>query len=208
MSSLRRSRYQAPSKPTVHGGLRLYGPEPCLDSHWLRLVMGEKEIDGARWEGYRSGRPPEDLLSLGADPSQPTLVERSAVLQNASVIAEYIDERFPHPALLPADPIQRAQARMALIQLRKELFPLVNRTGGHADLNQLVEVLARMGRLFPARGWFLGFDYSIVDCAWAALLWSFDQQRTPWPDKLRPIKDYAQRSFARPAFQKSLSPTT
>ncbi len=204
----RRSRdSDRPVKPAANAGLTLYVAANSVESDWVRLVLAEKEVDAARVTLVAPGRLDEDLAILNPSQSLPTLADREGVLVGAWIIAEYIDERYPHPKLTPPAPAQRARLRMALRQIENVFFPLAIADGTPAEVRAatqalqkaLAETLDSAARHFGARGWFLGFDYNLVDCAWAVLL-----RRLPRTAlSARPaLAQYAQRLFARPAFRK------
>ena len=195
----RRRTATASVKPALNAGLTLYAGDG-IDSDWVRLVLAEKEVEGARVKLIAPGRIDEDLALLNPAHSLPTLVDREGVLSNAAIIAEYLDERYPHPRLMPAAPAERARIRLALLHLCGDLFPLVQRPGQPLPAglqsvfrNSLEPTAQQLGN----RRWFMGFDFNLADCAWAVML-----RRTratdlrAWPA----TSAYAQRLFTRPAF--------
>lgn len=206
-----KSKFVQSVKPASHAGVTLFCSKDAVPCHWVRLVLAEKDVDSARVSIELPNRPSEDLLTLNPGRTLPTLSDRETVMFPARVIAEYLDERFPHPPMMPQDPAARASLRMAMDRLEQELFPLAvaaarDDASGRAARAQCAEQFIVLARLFPARGWFLGMDYSIVDCAWSALLWRFALLRIEAPPAAVAVQKYAQRVFARPAFQRSLAP--
>jgi RNA polymerase-associated protein len=191
-------------KPAPNAGLTLYAANDAVASDWVRLVLAEKEVDSARVRLLASGQFDEDLATLNPAQTLPTLADREGVLFGAAVIAEYLDERYPHPKLMPPAPAERARVRMALLHIERELFPLVAAAReGKAARNQLSRALRENleagARHSGARAWFLGFDYNLADCAWAVLL----RRLQPADLTASPgVAQYAQRLFARPAFQR------
>lgn len=205
-----KSKYVSPSKPAGNASFTLFCSADAIGSHWARLVLCEKDIDGARIVVQVPGRPSEDLLVLNPSLVLPTLADRDTVIYAARVIVEYLEERCPHPPMMPLDPGGRARMRMIMELLERDIFPLLARlqeTGSSAAAakTQLSEQLVMSARWFPARGWFWGMDYSIVDCAWTALLWRLEQTSFAWPAGAEPLRRYAERAFARPAFKRSLT---
>ena len=210
MSLRARTKYVIPDKPAPRAGVTLFVAKTSLDSHWARLVLCEKDVDGARLEIVQAGKPNHDLAILNPAMTLPTLVDRDTVIHPASVVVEYLDERYPHPKLLPADPAARARVRMAVQHIERDLFPLVEavRDGGAAESKaarkQLTDQLTASARVFPARGWFLGQEYNLADCAWAVLFHHLAPLGLKLPSDMQAMVGYAQRLFMRPAFQRSV----
>lgn len=205
-----KSKYVMDVRPAPRSGVSLFCTRDRLACQWTRLVLTEKDVDGARIEWVLPGRPNHDLAVLNPSAALPTLADREAVIYPAGIIIEYLDERYPHPRLLPSDPAARARVRMFAARLEREVFPLAERIlAERGDLKaarkSLTDLLLETLRLLPARGWFLGQDYNLADCAWAVLF-----QRLPHlglklpPDAQIAIVRYAERLFARPAFQRTL----
>ena len=193
-------------KPAPNAGLMLFVADNSIACDWTRLVLAEKDVDGARVQALRPGAAVnEDFLVLNPAQTVPTLADREGVLTGARAIVEYLDERYPHPPLMPLSPAARARARMALHSLEHELFPLVEAPGGGARTGQqaraeLLERLGAGGRQFAAHGWFLGRDYTLADCAWAALLHRLHAQQVELPAE--PLRRYATRLAARASYRR------
>lgn len=205
-----RTKYVIPDKPAPRAGVTLFVARGALDSHWARLVLAEKDVDGARIETIQPGKPNHDLAILNPAMTLPTLIDRDTVIHPASVLVEYLDERYPHPRLLPSDPAARARVRMAVLRIEQDCFPLVaqiiggNAAEARAARKTLGDNLLGSARLFPARGWFLGQDYNLADCAWAVLFHHLVPLGLKLPADMAPMVKYAERLFSRPAFQRSL----
>ena len=209
MSLRARSKFVPENKPAVRAGVTLFCDRDSMQSHWARLVLAEKDVDGARLEWVSAGKPSEDLLVLNPQLTLPTLTDRDTVIHPVSVIVEYLDERYPHPRLMPADPAARARLRMAMQRIEQDLFPLVETLlAGKGDVKNarktLTEHLTTSGRMVPMRGWFLGLDYNLVDTAWAVLFHRLPGLNIKLSPEAAGIVRYAERLFARPAFQKTL----
>ena len=210
MSLRARTKFVAENKPAVRAGVTLFCDRDSLQSHWVRLVLMEKDVDGARIEWVSANKPHEDLLILNPELTLPTLIDRDTVIHPASVIAQYLDERYPIPRLMPSDPAVRARLRMVLARLENDLFPMAGFIlAGKGDVKTarktLTEHLITSAKLCPpARGWFMGLDYNLVDCAWAVLLYRLGSLNLKLPNDVAPLVRYAERLFARPAFQKTL----
>lgn len=211
MMSLRaKTKYVPAAKPASNAGVTLYCSPAQVGCHWVRLVLAEKDVPGPRILLQAAGRPCEDLATLNPAQSLPTLTDRETVIYPARLIAEFLDERYPHPPMMPPDAAMRARLRMVMSRIETEWLVLITaiESGTAAQSRsarkQLGDQLAANARLFPERGWFLGLDYGIADCAWTALLWRLASLKLQLPARTDAIRRYAERAFARPAFSKSL----
>lgn len=210
MSLRAKTKYVIPDKPAPRAGVTLFAARDGLDSHWVRVVLLEKDVDGARLEWISAGKPNHDLAILNPALTLPTLVDRETVIHPAGIVAEYLDERYPHPRLLPADPAARARVRMSVQRIVEDLFPLAaeirdgNATQAKAARKLLGDHLVAGARVFPARGWFLGLEYNLADCAWGVLFHHVSSLGLKLPGDMAPMVKYAERLFMRPAFQRSL----
>lgn len=210
MSLRAKTKYVPAAKPASNAGVTLYCSADQVGCHWVRLVLAEKDVPGARVLVQVAGRLSEDLAVLNPAQSLPTLTDRETVIYPARLIAEFLDERYPHPPMMPPEAAMRARLRMVMGQLEQDWLVLVNTiesapaAQARAARKQLSDQLAANGRLFPARGWFLGLEFGIADCAWAALLWRLASLKLQLPSGSEPIRRYAERVFARPTFAASL----
>lgn len=205
-----KSRYVMDSRPAPRAGLTLFCARGELPSLWTRIVLAEKDVDGARIEWISGAQPNQDLLVLNPSGQLPTLADRDTVLFPAAIVAEYLDERYPHPKLLPPDPAGRARIRMVLARFNQEIFPLAAQilaapkaVETKAARKQMTEILITSARLFAGRGWCLGGEYSLADCAWAALFASLPSLGLKLPPDPNLAK-YAERLLARSAVQSAL----
>jgi len=179
--------------------------------HRVRIVMAEKEIN-VDVVDVRPGDLPEDLLTLNPYASLPTLVDRDLVVYPSWIVMEYLDERFPHPPLMPVYPIARAECRRMVYRFDRDLFPLVDtiekgpeKEAAQAS-KQLQDILTSMAPLFNEKPYFLSDEFTLVDCCLAPLMWRLDTYGIQLKGKaLKAIEAYQQRIFERPAFQQSLS---
>ncbi|VAW61071.1 Stringent starvation protein A [hydrothermal vent metagenome] len=190
--------------------MNLFTSPTCPDCHLVRIVLAEKDITFESID-VDLNSPPEDLSELNPYNTVPTLIDRDLVLYNARVIVEYLDERFPHPPLMPVDPVSRAKTRLALQRIEKDWFPLMNdilhkgeKTAAKAR-KQLRESIISSNELFEAMPFFLSEDYSLVDSTISPMLWRLPVLGIELPDEAQAVKDYIQRIFNREAFQLSLS---
>jgi stringent starvation protein A len=180
-------------------------------SHRTRLVLAEKSIN-IDIVDVEEGNLPEDLLDLNPYNSVPTLVDRDLVLYDSRVIMEYLDERFPHPPLMPVDPVTRAHFRLALFRIEKDWYPLAEQIYEGNDrkpiaraIKALEESILSSVEIFAAKRFFLSDEFSLVDCTIAPILWRlplFNIQLTP---HAKPIQRYMDDVFSRPSFQASLT---
>jgi RNA polymerase-associated protein len=154
---------------------------------------------------------PEDLMDLNPYHTVPTLVDRDLTLYDSRVIIEYLDERFPHPPLMPVDPVTRAQFRLALFRIETDWYSLAQ----EADLADgrlsakskklLRESILQSADLFGAKPFFLADEFSLVDCSIAPILWRLPVYGIDLGDEFEAVEDYMQRVFARRSFQQSLT---
>jgi len=179
-------------------------------SHCARLVVYEKGVP-AEVEFFDPNDPPEDLLELNPNGNAPTFVERDLVLYDARIIMEYLDERFPHPALHQMDPVSRANARMLIKRIDQEWYPLLDDVLVNGDKKaakakkQLRESLLAAAPVFEATPYFMSDEYSLIDCAMAPFLWRLPSIGIDIAGLGKGITAYANRLFSRRAFQESLS---
>ncbi|MHB1870979.1 MAG: glutathione S-transferase N-terminal domain-containing protein [Steroidobacteraceae bacterium] len=180
-------------------------------SHRTRIVLAEKGID-LDIVSVEPGSLPEDLLDLNPYHSLPTLVDRDLVLYDSRIIIEYLDERFPHPPLMPVDPVTRAQFRVALYRIERDWYSLVGEIEREEDRRQLprlrkmlLDTIVQGVELFQLKPFFISDEFSLVDATLAPILWRLPHLQIELPPKAQPIAKYASRLFARPAFARALS---
>ncbi len=191
--------------------IRLYSAADCPQSHKVRLVFAEKGIDVDIHQIVDSW--PETIASVTPYGEAPVLFEQEAVIFNSNIIMEYLEERFPHPTLMPAEPLQKAQMKLMLYRIDRDwysLWPdLVSSSNARASKarKQLLEDLIVLSPVFEQHPYFMSDEFSLVDCALAPLLWRLPSLKITLPPKASAIEDYAQRLFARDGFINSLSET-
>jgi stringent starvation protein A len=180
-------------------------------SHRTRLVLAEKSIN-IDIVDVDDGNLPEDLLDLNPYNTVPTLVDRDLVLYDSRVIMEYLDERFPHPPLMPVDPVTRAQFRLALFRIEKDWYSLAediveggDRKPAARAVRTLDESILSSVDIFSAKRFFLSDEFSLVDCTIAPILWRLPLFGVKLPAQARPIQRYMDDVFSRPSFQASLT---
>ena len=192
--------------------MTLYSGTTCPFSHRCRIVLFEKGMDFTIIDVDMTN-PPEDLAVMNPYNETPVLVERDLVLHEANIINEYIDERFPHPQLMPADPVMRARARLFLFRFEQELFSHIEEieTGPQkaAEKARLLirDSLVQLTPIFTKHKYILGEEFSMLDVAVAPLLWRLDHYGIVVPKQAAPLLKYAERLFSRPAFIDALTPS-
>jgi RNA polymerase-associated protein len=191
--------------------MTLFSAADCADSHRVRIVLAEKDIT-VDILNINPDNKPDDLSELNPYNTTPTLLDRDLVLYDARIIMEYLDERFPHPPLMPVDPVTRAHSRLALFRIEKDWFSLVSdiEGGDEASATQARKILRESvlsaAEVFAVKPYFLSDDFSLVDCTIAPILWRLPKYGIDVPEKQgKPILKYMERVFSRDAFQQSLS---
>ncbi len=190
--------------------MNLYTSASTIQCHRTRIVLNEKDIVHEVIQ-VDPKKLPEDLIDLNPYGSLPTLVDRDLVLYNSRVIMEYLEERFPHPPLMPVGPVQRAQTRLALFQVEHDWYPLVDiiETKGEKAVvkakKDLTESMASVAEIFSAMPYFLSEDFTLVDASVAPILWRLRHYGIEMPKEAKAINSYADRLFEREGFVLSLT---
>lgn len=179
-------------------------------SHCTRIVLFEKDVE-CRIVEVDPNRKPRELADLNPYNQVPTIVDRDLVLYDSTIINEYLDERLPHPPLMPVDPVSRGRARLMLMRFDRDWYRLLpNLTAGdrrtaNRARNALRDGLTVISQVFKDQSYVLGEEFSLVDCCLVPLLWRLDYYGINLPRQARPILEYAERMFARKSFQLSLT---
>jgi len=190
--------------------MTLYSDPNNAQSHRVRIVLGEKDLV-FKIEEVLSGQNNEDLIALNPNNTTPTFVDRNLVLYESRVIMEYLDERFPHPPLMPVDPVIRAKTRMVLHYIEKDLYGLLDdiKSSGEkkssAAKQKLKENLLLSLDFIQGKKYFLSDDFSIIDCSMAPILWRLPEFGIELPKSAKPIIKYSERLFERSSFLENLS---
>jgi RNA polymerase-associated protein len=190
--------------------MKLYSGTQCLFSHACRFVLTEKDIE-CDVVFVNDKQVEETVAELNPYVETPTLADRNLVLYDDVVVNEYLDERFPHPPLMPSDPTSRAKARVMMSRLRRDWLDDVQgcmSSGAKLDkrLNRsLSDGLVAMSNHFSENKHALGDEFSLVDVYVAVLLWRLDYLQVNLPRQGVKMLDYGKRLFAKPSFQESLS---
>lgn len=188
----------------------LYSDSVSPAGHCVRLVLAEKDIN-VEVNYVEDGERPESLIEINPYNSVLTLIDRDLVLYDEQIIMEYLDERFPHPPLLPVDPVTRAGNRQLRFRVLKDLYSLIDdiessdsAKSSNAQKN-MKDNLTAIAPAFVQKPYFMSDEYTLVDCCIAPLLWRLPNYGIKLPASARPIEQYADRLFERDAFQTSLS---
>ncbi|MEY3016708.1 MAG: glutathione S-transferase N-terminal domain-containing protein [Burkholderiaceae bacterium] len=190
----------------------LYSGTTCPFSQRCRLVLFEKGMDFEIRDVDLFNKP-EDISVMNPYGQVPVLVERDLILYESNIINEYIDERFPHPQLMPADPVQRARARLLLLNFEREVFihidALEKQDPKKVDKARAVvrDQLSQLAPVVTKSKYMMGEDFTMIDVALAPLLWRLDHYGIEMPKAAAPVLKYAERIFARPAFFEALTPS-
>ncbi len=182
-------------------------------SHRVRIVLAEKGVSVDIID-VDPNNPPEELADLNPYNSLPTLVDRDLSLYETKVMMEYLDERFPHPPLLPVYPVTRAQSRLWMHRIERDWSPLVdiitrgkNKEAAAKARKDLKDGLLSIAPIFSEMPYFMSEEFTLVDCCLAPILWRLDQMeiKLPATKQAKPLSDYMERLFAREAFKESLT---
>ena len=195
-----------------HPTMTLLSGPLCVFSHCCRIVLMEKDVE-RRIEYWSAGDDPSRLGEFNPYSETPTLLDRDLALYDTSVIIEYIDERFPHPPLMPVDPITRAKTRLMISRLTRDWLQPINDLGETAKPKPTAELkksirdgLLSLSPLFARQPFFLSDEYTLADAYIAPLLWRLPMLGIDLPKQAEPIEKYGERIFKRSAFIGSLSP--
>ncbi len=190
--------------------MTLYSEPDSAHSHRTRIVLAEKDIVVDIIDIDPANKP-EDLLAVNPYDDSPTLVDRELMLYDSRIIMEYLDERFPHPPLLPVDPVSRARCRLALYRIENDWYRLLEKLESGLTANpdqvrkELRESLTLVSPILDRMPYFLHDEFTIVDCSIAPIIWRLPYLGIDLPNQAKALMRYAGRVFERPCFQSSLS---
>jgi RNA polymerase-associated protein len=192
--------------------MQLYSGTTDPFSHRCRFVLYEKGMDFQVIDVDMFNKP-EDIAVMNPYNRLPVLVERDLILYESNIINEYIDERFPHPQLMPADPVMRARARLMLFNMEKELFEHVEalESGKEKQVEKarahVTDRLIELSPVFTKTKYMLGDEFTMLDVAIAPMLWRLDHYGVRLGKSAAPLMKYGERIFSRPAFSEALTPS-
>ena len=190
--------------------MTLFADKNDIYCHQVKIVLAEKGV-AYETENIEPGEISEDLLELNPTGSLPTLVDRDLVLFNSRIIMEYLDERFPHPPLMPVYPVARAECRLLMQRIENDWYPVFakavdeNNPDSIAARKQLREELLAVAPIFTQYEYFMSNEFSLVDCYLAPLLWRIQLLGIEFSGaSSKAIKNYMNKVFSRDSFAKSL----
>lgn len=190
--------------------MTLFSSANCPQSHRVRLVLAEKGI-GVEVIEVESGVLLEDLAELNPYGSVPTLVDRDLVLYNTQIILEYLDDRYPHPPLMPVDPAARARAKLYAYRMERDWYGLLDAFAAD-DEKKIVHArktirdgLTVIAPIFKQKPFFMSDELTLADCTLLPLLWRLPSYAIDLPVEAKAVAAYAERLFSRRAFKSSLS---
>lgn len=183
----------------------------CVLSHCCRIVLLEKDVECS--VDYVTGSDDPSVVGEHNPYGEtPTLLDRDLALYDTTVILEYLDERFPHPPLMPVDPITRAKTRLMISRLTRDWLLPICQLGETLPLKPSAKLkkdihdgLVSLSPLFREQPFFLGTDYTLVDAYMAPLLWRLPALGIELPKQAASVSEYGAKLFRRPSFQESLS---
>ncbi|GGI83127.1 stringent starvation protein SspA [Legionella impletisoli] len=188
--------------------MSLFSDNDDVYSHQVRIVLAEKGVN-VEILTAKQNEAPSDLLAVNPYGTVPTLIDRDLVLYEARIIMEYLDERFPHPPLLPVYPVARAETRKMMHRIEQDWYSLLQRIyqNDEADAarQQLQDSLLNLEPVFADKPYFLSEEFSLLDCTLAPLLWRLPGLGIETPLKAVGLHTYMQRLFTRECFQTSLT---
>lgn len=192
--------------------MTLYTSPSDICGHQVRIVLAEKGV-AVDYVLLKPDEAPEALADLNPYGTLPTLVDRDLVLFNTQVIMEYLDERFPHPPLLPIYPVARARARLMMYRINKEWYKAANiilqnpsSPEAEAAREELTQSLLAIAKTFSESAFFLSDEFSLIDCIVAPLLWRLEKMKISLASpKAKPIHTYMKKIFERESFMASLT---
>ncbi len=188
--------------------MMLFSSDDNLYCHMVRIVLAEKGISyDATFVDLDN--TPEDLQELNPYNEVPTLVDRELALYDQRVIVEYLDERFPHPPLMPVDPVSRSRIRLLLQRIERDWMTLSDKITKGEDVDNarkaLQDSLVGASPIFEQKPFFMSDEYTLIDCALAALLWRLPSYGITLPPQAKALSNYADSLFEREAFKESLT---
>lgn len=191
--------------------ITLFYGDSDIGSHQVKIVLAEKEVPHEK-ELVLADSLNEDFLELGSNGALPTLVDRDLVLFEPRIILEYLDERFPHPPLMPVYPVDRAKSRLMMHRIENDWFSVLAEAECAQDedkkmaiLTQLRDEILSFGTVFAQKPYFLSDVFSLVDCYIAPILYRLQENGIKFTGAgSKPIKTYMERVFSRPSFISSI----
>ena len=189
--------------------MTLFSSDDCAQCHRVRIVLAEKDIS-VDIVNIDPENKPEDLLELNPYNTVPTLVDRELVIYEPRIMTEYLDERFPHPPLMPVDPVSRARTRLAVYRVERDWYSLTNEIeAGSSKIEEarriLQDTITSSTDIFIAKDYFLSDEFSLADTTIAPILWRLEHYGIELPSSASPVEEYMKKIFDRASFIGSLT---
>ena len=190
--------------------MMLYTDKTDPIGHVARIVLAEKDIN-VDIIYVDPADPPTELRELNPYTDTLTLADRDLALYDIQIIMEYLDERFPHPPLMPVDPVARASNRQLCYRVRRDIYGPINDLMNNNEIaaanarKAIRDNLTAIAGAFTQKPYFMSDEYTLVDCSMAPVLWRLPYFSIKLPASAKPLQKYAERLFERPGFRKSLS---
>ena len=191
--------------------MTLYSDRVEPIGHGVRMVLAEKDVN-VDVIFITDDDKPEDLHDLNPYGTLLTLIDRELVIYEPQVMMEYLDERYPHPPLMPVDPVSRANNRQVRNRIMRDLYSLITPIQGRNEVSAnnarkaLRDNLTAIAPAFSQNPFFMSDEMSLIDCCLAPLLWRLPHYGVKLPAQARALNQYAERMFARRSFTGSMSP--
>ena len=184
-------------------------------SHMIRIVLAEKDISCEIKEYDPDGKLPEELATLSPYNKLPVIVDREVTIYEPRIILEYLDERFPHPPLLPIYPNEKAECKLLIQRIENDWLPIIDKMMARnvsqkefdSSKKQLAALLSGIVLILKEKPYFMSDEFTLVDCCFAPILWRLPSIgiKLPVNRHLKPLIDYQNKVFERPGFLDSLS---
>lgn len=195
--------------------MTLYSGRNDAYSHRVRIVLAEKNVAFDIVDIETAGNAMEELASYNPYGTIPTLVDRELVLYKSEIIMEYLDERFPHPPLMPVYPVAKGRTRLMIYRVNKDWYSLMNQILNVDEKPKIVDEarkklcdsLTSVTPIFAEMPYFFSEEFSLLDCYIAPLLWRLPLLGVQLPTQAQAVLKYAERIFQRDSFQTSLTDT-
>ena len=193
--------------------MTLFSDPMCQYSHRVRIVLAEKGVT-VDIEDIDPKSVTEEILEANPYGTLPTLVDRDLALYESNVVMEYLDERFPHPPLLPVYPVARAESRLWIYRIERDWCVLIDQIKASPDSKkadaarkEFRESLVTIAGIFDEMPYFMSEEFTLVDCCLAPMLWRLPELGISLPNNrhVKPLHEYMERLFERPSFQESLT---
>ncbi len=191
--------------------ISVYSVSDSYDSHRIRFLLKTKNISSIDVIEVDPLNPPEDLIHINPYHTTPTVVDRDLALYGTTVITEYLDERYPHPPLMPPDPVTRAKLRLYAYRIEKDwlsYIPMLENGTVEEKKAAVEELTAKLNgsvELFSETKFFLSDEMTLVDTCLAPFLWRLEHYGLDWEELPKPIRTYAHMIFRKESFKQSVS---